>query len=381
MKITCYSFLSTVIWYSLFILLTYFLRKCSRKKRQPVSISVPVALYVLAMLRTVLPLDFPHAVVLPDSWLYPKLYRWITAERFAVGGWPVSIVTVLVLVWVTGACVAFCRYVSVYAQTIRDIWAHVEPAGETEQRVLREILRAEKKPVSVAVYSTPAVDMPYGVGVFRKAILLPEATYTEEELYYILKHEYTHFRNHDILFKQIIVLFCIVFWWNPVSRLLKQDLEQAVEIRCDMTVTKHMKREEKIAYLSTITNVLRKEASRAVPLYGSTALSRQDPTGLRERFAIILGPEKSVIVNVKNVAVVVLFVLLMVLSYATILQPHIDAPTSVGSNAVDIDSSNTYILHQQDGEYWLYRQDCQPKLISKEIVELLINEGFDVYEE
>lgn len=289
MEITFYSCFSAGLWCSLFILLTYLLCRAGAGKRKLTSTSIPIVLYALSMLRFVLPVDFPNAFVLPDSRVYPKLYTWLTEELFTVGTYPVSAAALLIVVWIVGACVGLFWYGYEYYRVFCNNLLFTEPAGEAVQAVYRKILREEKRPLSISVRTGPQVGSPHGLGVFRKVIMLPDVAYSERELYYILKHEYTHFRNHDTLLKQITVLFSKVFWWNPLVLLLMHDLEQSVEIRCDLAVTKHMDKGEKYAYMKTLVAAVKEEMRCCVQLYGSTPLSDDDDrtNKIMERFRMI----------------------------------------------------------------------------------------------
>lgn len=383
MEITFYSCFSAGLWCSLFILLTYLLCRAGVGKRKRASTSVPIVLYAFSMLRFVLPVDFPNAFVLPDSRVYPKLYAWLMEELFTVGTYPVSAVVLLTTVWAVGACVGLFRYGYEYHRVFCNNLLFTKPAGEAVQVVYRKILREEKRPLSISVRTGPHVGSPHGLGVFRKVIMLPDVAYSEQELYYILKHEYTHFRNHDTLLKQITVLFGKVFWWNPLVLLLMRDLEQSVEIRCDLAVTKHMDKDEKYAYMGTLVKAVKEEKRCGLPLYGSTALSDDDrAVNMRERIRMISWKqENSRVALWKNIAVIAVFSVLMFLSYATIWQPHIEVPEDSVANAVWIEPSDTYILHKKSGEYWLYQQDYPPTQISEETVDWFVDENFKIIEE
>ena len=49
----------------------------------------------------------------------------------------------------------------------------------------------------------------------------------------------------------------MVFWWNPAVWLMKRDVEQLIELRCDAAATKGMSHAEKIGYLEAIVDVVR----------------------------------------------------------------------------------------------------------------------------
>ena len=50
----------------------------------------------------------------------------------------------------------------------------------------------------------------------------------------------------------------LLVWWNPLVYLLRRDLPQILEIRCDMAVTKDYTVSQKAEYLQTIVNSLKR---------------------------------------------------------------------------------------------------------------------------
>ena len=144
--------------------------------------------------------------------------------------------------------------------------------------------------MNIAVRSSAHVKIPMGAGIFRKSILLPEETYSDSELYYILRHEYTHFQNRDLAVKILIHIYGCVFWWNPAIYLLKRDLAQVLEIKCDLDVTARMGNRHKAEYLSTIVAMLRNAGTRRKEkaFYGATALVSKDyESEIIERFKLV----------------------------------------------------------------------------------------------
>lgn len=65
-----------------------------------------------------------------------------------------------------------------------------------------------ERPIRVS-YSSQ-VTVPMGIGLRRRMVLLPRLDYTDEELYYILLHEFTHFSNGDLYVKMGVSLLCII---------------------------------------------------------------------------------------------------------------------------------------------------------------------------
>ena len=113
------------------------------------------------------------------------------------------------------------------------------------EEVLSHIQKEQSGPRSIQVLSCPGVKIPVGAGLLRKRIVLPKRDYSQEELSYILQHEYTHFCNGDLWIKFITCVFRCVFWWNPAAYLFQRDVAQLLELRCDRAVTCGLSKEEK----------------------------------------------------------------------------------------------------------------------------------------
>lgn len=72
----------------------------------------------------------------------------------------------------------------------------------------------------------------------------------------MILHEYIHLQNNDFFIKILINLLCAIYWWNPFTRLLKKDLNQSMEIRCDSIAVQRLGRQERSEYLSVILTKL-----------------------------------------------------------------------------------------------------------------------------
>ena len=99
---------------------------------------------------------------------------------------------------------------------------YAEPWDEQTNALLKQVQQQTRRIIKVQGYTAASVESAFGIGVIHKRIILPDKDYTEAELHYVLLHEYTHFLNHDTIVKQLVTLFCIIFWWNPVVYLLQK---------------------------------------------------------------------------------------------------------------------------------------------------------------
>jgi len=166
---------------------------------------------------------------------------------------------------------------------------------------------------------------------------------------------------------------------------LKKDLDQTLEIKCDLTITEGMSQARKTAYLKTVVSSLKKagNSENMIPMYGTAALVERNKEGeILERFKFILNSS-----NVKNTGKVVLTVilgasvLLFLSSYIYVplpsYEPDItDIETEPGTHAIT--TENSYIVEEEKGSFYWIAFDGTKQQIDEALVSELEEEGFDV---
>ena len=366
MQVTLFSFFSSVLWSSVLIVGIFVLRK-TRRFRTSFGLGALVLLYLFSIMRILFPLELPHVIELGIDEVYPEIYRFLTVDHSYEEHLNLSYLDALVCIWTVGIVILTIRYIVSYHRAIRSITKYASPCGEREYTSLDAVKRDIGKSMRVSLCTIPNISVPFGIGVFRKMILLPQNNFTDRELYYILLHEYTHFLNHDIPVKMMVSVFCCIFWWNPVAYLLKSDLEQTLEMKCDASVARYLDTQGKADYLRTIVGVIKQSLVKRPTPYTSTALFQ---TGrmldIKDRFDIVMNYGAG---HDKALSQIVLFLIgacVFVLSYSVIPQPVFDPPASMEPNSINFDSSNSYVLQDQDGYYWLCIASQDPVKIPDE---------------
>ena len=61
----------------------------------------------------------------------------------------------------------------------------------------------------------------------------------------ILQHEFCHVKGNDLLIKLFYNLLLVIFWWNPLTYRFRKELDNLLELRCDLRITKDMNEWEK----------------------------------------------------------------------------------------------------------------------------------------
>lgn len=128
------------------------------------------------------------------------------------------------------------------------------------------------------------VASPFITGIFRPMLILPKTELSEEQLHNILRHEMTHFKRNDILYKWFAEFVKCVHWFNPMAWYVSKQIAAECEISCDMSVTKNMTDSEEMSYISTILSLLPTGKSKQLPLTTQMASSKKF---LKRRFVMI----------------------------------------------------------------------------------------------
>ena len=254
----------------------------------------------------------------------------------------------------------------------------------TEQRML-DILNNVSEDKNPAIVQTAAIQIPCCIGVFDKRILLPDKPYTERELYYILLHECSHLQNNDYLIKTLINIMCAFFWWNPFAYLLKKDLNQSLEIRCDNLVVKNLNKQQRCEYLEVMLNefkynseLLDFKKEKRMMLY----LLENHSDKLIERFRLVAN-NKQQSVQIGKLSAWILSGCLLIFSYSFVIQSKYEVAENeieIDRNTFEVNTENSYIIKKKDGSYSFYNHGNEMP-IEKESTKMLIQSGFRVREE
>ncbi|CAM4032899.1 TonB family protein [Shewanella aquimarina] len=107
---------------------------------------------------------------------------------------------------------------------------------------------------SVGIKCHPQIDSPMLAGLLKPVILVPMdfKQLTQSQQASILDHELRHLARHDIAANLLGYLLVSLFWFNPVCWLAYRRFRDDQEIACDAEVTRHMDKQQRIAYSQTL---------------------------------------------------------------------------------------------------------------------------------
>ena len=97
------------------------------------------------------------------------------------------------------------------------------------------------------VYLSDKVDSPAVYGIIRPKIIMP-VSYKDKDLEYIIRHEKTHIKRLDNLWRIIGFLTVSVHWFNPLSWVFLKAFLTDLELACDEMAVAGYEKEERKEY-------------------------------------------------------------------------------------------------------------------------------------
>ena len=357
MNITIFSFIMSVIWCDIFAVMIYVF---FRKKKFIIYFNVlPILFLILiVLLRLLVNIEFSFTKIIHSDTIFLWAMRFFKLKplQFLSDSFTIRIIDICLIIWVFGIIFFLCK------NCIQDI--HFKYLMSKEQVAENECIysimnqiagnRAEK----IRVIETTLVNTPMIAGLMKPTIYLPKIVLSDKELYNILLHEWTHYIHKDIWIKFLLKLLCIIYWWNPFLYLLKHDIDDTLEIKCDLSITTKMTEKEKTEYLESILKVAKSLHSKKTltPSNNIGFITQKKNHSLKERFNYILEYiPPTTKQKISTAFFFGTFFLFFLSSYLFVIQPYAAPPTEIdGISSYTINPSNSYITKDKNGIYSLY---------------------------
>lgn len=151
-----------------------------------------------------------------------------------------SLVRVLPGLWFTGFTAVLLWKTIEHWSFRRQVLADARPV--TDPRVLESWYSTLEdvgfqKP-KFKLVSSPRVATPLSIGLYKRSIkvVLPQKTYSDEDLELILRHELVHIGREDAWNKFFMVFCTAICWFNPLMWVAMRKSAEDMELSCDETV-------------------------------------------------------------------------------------------------------------------------------------------------
>ncbi len=314
-------------------------------------------LILCCIIRILLPVEFPeHQYILADNFLY----SWIV-KHFKIVLHPdfkSLLLTFLIIVWICGSLFSGCRLLL----KSRKVQKIIRDNACVEFTRAKEILETIEPDCPLPVRLCSGISVPVLAGYLHPAIYFPEYPYTDEELRYVLFHEHAHWKRKDIWKKLIMNIICILVWWNPAVYIIRRELSQLLEFRCDKTLAKDLDDFEIVGYLNLLMISYERAKNPLIKtnLYTIEFVNTGKQYTIMQRFDLLLDRHTVTSHRLLPQMVIVLLALLwMFCSYYFIWQTNyyaseteIQTEDILRQPVVEISNeNNAYLQEQEDGTY------------------------------
>ncbi|MCQ4022069.1 MULTISPECIES: M56 family metallopeptidase [unclassified Ruminococcus] len=388
MDISLYSMVMSLITSSIIILVIHFFTK-NRKIDRHIGLTSIIFLYIASIIRLAVPIEFPaNVIIINDPVVYPIFSDFLfspiidtrTSNFDPINS--IRYVDLFAILLLVGTAILLLRQALKYHRFIKLIKSYTNLVTPREQKAFDKAKsevgfnrKAELKVIDENIN-------PMTFGVVKPVILLPCNDFSDDELSFVLKHEINHQKNGDLFIKLLTEIYCCIFWWNPFVYLLKYNLSQKLEIKCDYATTRDYDMQKKTDYLTTILKCMKESTNKEIKNTLSVKCSfvssefavASDADFALERFNYILETDnRKEFGKLVNIALAVFCIIVLALSYIFIWQPNGGSvvPTEAYMDGDDgciiSDSTNSYLVPQSDGSYLFYFSESdEPIYVSKE---------------
>lgn len=175
-----------------------------------------------------------------------------TAANSSLVSTGISVSTVLMILWVLGATLTAVWLMVTYIKC-RKAFNNALPVEDNFITKWRSSHKLKRK---IKIKFSDRVSAPLTYGIINPVILLPmNIELNEDEIRYILEHEYTHIKRFDAVFKLMLSVTLCIHWFNPLVWAMYVIANRDIEFACDEEVIKKLGESERSKYAMTLINM------------------------------------------------------------------------------------------------------------------------------
>ena len=298
---TCYWILNMSIVASLMGLIVMLIRKIKFIPRR-----VSVFLWIIPFLRMVLPagLNSPYSLMSVFSRLTRNVtvfkpaddisfsfsntikaadsYYPLTFKSNALG----TVFTVTGFIWIVAMLALLIALTLIYVST---------------KKAVADAVHFESN-----IYFSDKVDSPAVYGIIKPRIVIPES-FKGKDLGYIIRHEKTHIKRLDNLWRILGFITASVHWFNPLSWVFLKAFLNDLELACDEMALAGLEKDERKQYAMTLL-----ESSQSK----SILVSAFGGTKVRTRIENVLSYKKMTAVSAAGFTLLILVIICTLITNA-----------------------------------------------------------------
>lgn len=195
-----------------------------------------------------------HLILESSNYLSPAFYN-IQKKDY--------LIFFILIVWGLGILLSLFHNLKINWIFYRSIINNSEQIHDKKILLIRDNLLCElkiNKKIEILLCNSQ-IRSPLLISVFRPIIIISPDSFSDEELYLILKHELTHYKHNDILLKRLFLLIQMLHWYNPFITIFTRKFFETSELVCDHTVLQHASNQTRILYSRLILRMIKNSIS------------------------------------------------------------------------------------------------------------------------
>lgn len=294
---------------------------------------------IVFICRMLLPFEFFYTITIPSKVVMTFIWDVLLIDLPFI---KINLMTLLYCIWGLVSVYKLIKVIRDYRMLIQML--RLSP--ESSDFMINLPLQYQKYPIKVL----PNVTTPCVVGLIKPTIILPNMIFTDKELEYILRHEYIHISKLDLFLKALYELLLIIYWWNPVMYVFREQFSRIIELRVDEEITESLPTEEKIEYIELMLKVKREQDKEAKQSEFAVYFASTYGKPCYQRSSNILNKKK---IQQKLPTLLLIFILGFYLSTSVVFEPYyVDPPGTEGTIAIT--KKNSYLVKNSREGYDLY---------------------------
>ena len=210
-----------------------------------------------------------------------------TVEQASIYSFSNVLLASVFLFLVTGVIYSFSRFATqwIYLKKIKSSY-HFESLSRLKNLDSSNIklINSIRKPIDITFQGADMI--PATFGYLNPVILLPDSLKNDsEKLNLAIRHELTHISQNDFLSQITTICTGIFFWFHPIVHLLKRELIEYRELRCDTMVLseQHISRKKYASLLLELLHMPNFDEELSVNM-------AQESSNLKKRIQMITQP-------------------------------------------------------------------------------------------
>lgn len=176
-----------------------------------------------------------YGVLLLRTMTHGDVYRSFS-PNFYITPAILQTATVFCAAWSIGAAIGMAQYIVQRIKITRMMKHATFCSKEVEQQFAQRCTAEGSYARRVRVRQSYQIEIPRVTGILHPTVVLPVEKYSVEEWDVIFRHELTHVKHHDILFRNLTMLLCIIHFMNPFAWWLNRQMRKWSEYACDYEV-------------------------------------------------------------------------------------------------------------------------------------------------